>query len=608
MKQIKLGFADYTTLVFIPDPASTDGSGKTGLAAANLTVSYTRVETDNDVVVTDVTSSLNDLAALTTAHTDWGLKEVSNTLAPGLYRLDIADAVFASGAWSAVVYVMITSSAAAASPIEFSLIAYDPLDTVRLGLTALPNAAAEAAGGLYTRGTGAGQINQAANGQVDTNITHAAGTAWGSGAITAASIATGAIDADAIADNAIDAGAIAANAITSAKIATGAIAAATFAAGAIDAAALAADAGTEIATAVWASGTRSLTVIDEDSTTLDLNATILAAIGMATGNLDTQLADIEGKVDDLETRLGTPSDLGSGATVAANLVDIEGQTDNLSAIETKIDTIDTNVDSILADTGTDGVVVAAASKTGYTLSTAGLAAFFTSDSGEAYGDAVAGSVVKEIADNAGGSALTVQDIVDGVWDEDATGHQSAGTFGLAIGDPGASTETLYKAIVTDPAGTNIAADIIAIKAETASILTDTAEIGAAGAGLTNINLPDQTMNITGNITGNLSGSVGSVTGNVGGNVTGSVGSLAAQAKADVNAEADTALVDYAAATLEGSLTRDGAQKIILAASAGKVSGAETTEVTIRDTADAVDRIVATVDADGNRSAVTLDAS
>src|SRR3990167_2035741 len=46
------------------------------------------------------------------------------------------------------------------------------------------------------------------------------------------------------------------------------------------------------------------------------------------------------------------------------------------------------------------------------------------------------------------------------------------------------------------------------------ILVDTAEIGTAGAGLTNINLHDQTMNITGDITGNLSGSVGSVTGAV----------------------------------------------------------------------------------------------
>jgi hypothetical protein len=41
--------------------------------------------------------------------------------------------------------------------------------------------------------------------------------------------------------------------------------------------------------------------------------------------------------------------------------------------------------------------------------------------------------------------------------------------------------------------------------------TDTAEIGAAGAGLTAINLPNQTMDITGSITGNLSGSVGTVT-------------------------------------------------------------------------------------------------
>lgn len=52
----------------------------------------------------------------------------------------------------------------------------------------------------------------------------------------------------------------------------------------------------------------------------------------------------------------------------------------------------------------------------------------------------------------------------------------------------------------------------AIRDKETDIETDTAEIGTAGAGLTNINLPDQTMNITGDITGNLSGSVGSVTG------------------------------------------------------------------------------------------------
>ena len=150
---------DYSALVYIPDPASTDGSGKTGLVAANLTVSYTRMENDNDAVVTDVTSSLNDLAALTTAHTDWGLKEISSTLAPGLYRLDIADAVFATGAFSAVVYAMITTSAAAATPLNFEMTSVsalldDPIG-VETGLT-LRSFFRLAASALFSKASGMG--------------------------------------------------------------------------------------------------------------------------------------------------------------------------------------------------------------------------------------------------------------------------------------------------------------------------------------------------------------------------------------------------------------------------------------------------------------------
>lgn len=63
-------------------------------------------------------------------------------------------------------------------------------DTVRMGLTALPNAAAEAAGGLYTRGSGAGQINQNANGQID-----ARAVAISNGIIAAATFAANALDA-----------------------------------------------------------------------------------------------------------------------------------------------------------------------------------------------------------------------------------------------------------------------------------------------------------------------------------------------------------------------------------------------------------------------------
>ena len=179
MKQeVLIGQTDYTVLVKIRDDA---GAPATGLDNTDIDIAYARVETDNDVTTSDVTPA--SLSALTDAHSDWGFKEVSATDHPGLYRLDIADAVFASGAWSAVV----TISGAGLDPadLEFVLVAFNPRDGVRLGLTALPNAAAEAAGGLYTRGSGAGQINQNANGQVDANTTHLAGTAYASADLSA---------------------------------------------------------------------------------------------------------------------------------------------------------------------------------------------------------------------------------------------------------------------------------------------------------------------------------------------------------------------------------------------------------------------------------------
>jgi hypothetical protein len=52
------------------------------------------------------------------------------------------------------------------------------------------------------------------------------------------------------------------------------------------------------------------------------------------------LSALETLVDDLESRIGTPSDLGGGATVAANLVVIEGQTDDIGAAGAGLTAID----------------------------------------------------------------------------------------------------------------------------------------------------------------------------------------------------------------------------------------------------------------------------
>lgn len=71
-----------------------------------------------------------------------------------------------------------------------------------------------------------------------------------------------------------------------------------------------------------------------------------------------------------------------------------------------------------------------------------------------------------------------------------------------------------------------------------------------------------------------------------------------------NANAD-ALLDRAAG-VETGVTPRQALRGILAAALGKLSGAATTTVVIRDANDTKDRITATVDADGNRTAVTKD--
>jgi hypothetical protein len=120
-----------------------------------------------------------------------------------------------------------------------------------------------------------------------------------------------------------------------------------------------------------------------------------------------------------------------------------------------------------------------------------------------------------------------------------------------------------------PAGASVSADIAAVKVDTAAILIDTTEIGVAGAGLTNINLPDQTMDIVGNITGNLSGSVGSVTGSVGsvtgavGSVTGNVGGNVVGSVASVTAAVTANMTQISGSTTAADNLERGAVALVL---------------------------------------------
>lgn len=86
------------------------------------------------------------------------------------------------------------------------------------------------------------------------------------------------------------------------------------------------------------------------------------------------------------------------------------------------------------------------------------------------------------ADAIGASELAadaVAEIADAVWDEDATAHQTGGTFGQAIGDPGADTNTIFKAVVTDATGATVGVDVAAVLADTG---TDGVVVASIAAG------------------------------------------------------------------------------------------------------------------------------
>lgn len=140
------------------------------------------------------------------------------------------------------------------------------------------------------------------------------------------------------------------------------------------------------------------------------------------------------------------------------------------------------LDTAVADVSVDSIQASA------------LADLFNTDSGTTYASAVSGSVVSEIADNAGGSALSEAGIADAVWDEARSGHTTTGSFGeyvladVQLWDGSAVTTALETSAdiadaVLDEAlsGHTTAGTLGKAVSDT---LTDTAEIGTAGAGLT----------------------------------------------------------------------------------------------------------------------------
>ena len=366
-RTFKAGVTSQTVDVFIMDSSSTIGAGLSGLAfnTAGLKAYYRKGATGSATAITLATQTVGG------AWSSGGFVEIDATNMKGVYRLDVPDTVFASSPWATLYLYGATNMAPVA--LELEIVAIDPFDAVRLGLTALPNAGAEAAVGLYTRGSGAGHINQSANGQVDVDAKKINSVSAASVTTVNANLGTtqpvnftGTGASALVKGDTVD---IAGTAVTAAagipevkvaSIATDAITAAAIAADAIGSSELAASAVTEIQTGLATSA--SISTLQTSVDDIPTNAELATALGTADDAVLAQVALVKAKTDNLPADPADASDIaGAFVTVNTTLATIAGYVDTeIGTIITDIAAVKSDTAVILLDTGTDGVVVNAA--------------------------------------------------------------------------------------------------------------------------------------------------------------------------------------------------------------------------------------------------------
>jgi hypothetical protein len=343
------------------------------------------------------------------------------------FSIDLSDNTDASfytvGPWY---HVVIASVTADAQTVNFVACAFRILSATRgMSGTALPDVASGSAGAVLTAGTGTAQLS-VTSGRGNADITHISGDSAAADNLEADYDGTG------YAKPASSVGGVTGDVSGSVGSISGTI-------GTFDALVTAKDDDwsglSSVETGTLQSATSTTAVLDDVPTTIIasgdrndndfLNGMLLHITGGTGAGQTRRIADYTG---------GTFT-----CTVAAWLV--TPSSDSTYELLPDAESNDVNVTSIAA-----GAITAAAIATGAIDA-----------------DALATDAVAEIA--------------DGVWDEDATGHQTQGTFGQAIGDPAADTNTIFKAVVTDATGATVGVDGAAIVADTNELQTDWANGG-----------------------------------------------------------------------------------------------------------------------------------
>lgn len=414
---IKAGTADVSVVIRIID--STDGTPETAVVfnTSGIDLEYRR-EGAASTDITEVT-----LAALTTAHTDGGFLHIGN----GYYRLDLPDAACTTGSGGVLVHGTVTGMVVIGCYVQ--LVAYDPFDTVRLGLTALPNAAAAASGGLHVLGanspavsyTGGMTISNASGSAL--NLTSSGGggaglaaTGNGSGAgIAAVAGATGVglyAAGGATSGSAIKAVGTAGNAVGLELVGQG------------SAAGLKTTGGATGNGATFAGGATSghglqATTVSSNEIDADITGTLSTLSASALGAVADAVLDeaLSGHVTSGSFGAAVaPTDQGTAQAGGANSITLR------SGASAENDYYNKQLLKIIAGTGA-GQSEYISDYVGATKVATMAASWITQpDITSVYVTAPGGTIP-------GASAPTAGEVADAVWDEARSGHTSAGSFG-----------------------------------------------------------------------------------------------------------------------------------------------------------------------------------